>query len=64
MAPEINFDKPYDERCDLWSLGIIIYKLFFNEYQIGENDLAIYNILSSMDTFDLKQIGNEELDDL
>ncbi len=64
MAPEIMFDKPYDERCDLWSLGIIIYKLCFNEHPIGKNDLAIFNILSTMDKFSLKQTGNEDLDDL
>jgi len=33
MAPEILEGKQYDEKCDLWSLGIIIYLLYFHEYQ-------------------------------
>ena len=27
MAPEILNDEKYDDKCDLWSLGIIIYQL-------------------------------------
>ena len=31
-APEIYFFKNYDPtKCDLWSIGVIIYKLKFNE---------------------------------
>ncbi len=25
VAPEILSKKPYDEKCDLWSLGVIMY---------------------------------------
>jgi len=25
MAPEIYTGKPYDEKCDVWSLGVVIY---------------------------------------
>ena len=34
MAPEImrlKEDNRYSNKCDLWSLGIIIYKLYFGE---------------------------------
>ena len=70
MAPEVFFDddKPYDERCDLWSLGIIIYKLMFNEHPIDEkifeNILTMYNVLKNIDKFDLKSTGDVDLDDL
>jgi len=30
MAPEI-FKGPYDERCDIWSLGIILFMLVTGE---------------------------------
>ena len=31
IAPEILKGKEYDYKCDLWSLGIIIYLLYFRE---------------------------------
>ena len=36
-APEINFsDNNYDPtKCDLWSIGVIIYKLKFNEIPLS-----------------------------
>ena len=36
MAPEINKNKDesnkYNNKCDLWSLGIILYELYTNKY--------------------------------
>jgi protein-serine/threonine kinase len=29
MAPEVILGQPYDGRCDLWSVGIILYECFF-----------------------------------
>ena len=29
MAPEIIMDKPYDEKVDLWSAGVILYNKFY-----------------------------------
>ena len=31
MAPEIMKGEKYNYKCDLWSLGIIIYELYFKE---------------------------------
>ena len=29
-APELCYGQPYNEKCDLWSIGIIIYHLYFH----------------------------------
>lgn len=32
MAPEILKRKQYNQKCDIWSLGVIIYRMLFGEY--------------------------------
>jgi serine/threonine protein kinase len=31
MAPEILQGKPYDKKCDIWSLGVILFQLVFGK---------------------------------
>jgi serine/threonine protein kinase len=31
IAPEILKGKPYDKKCDLWSLGVILFQLTFGK---------------------------------
>ena len=31
MAPEILKGKPYDKKCDIWSLGVILFQLVFGK---------------------------------
>ena len=66
MSPEVLLPQyeEFDEECDLWSLGIIIYILFFNENPIGESDFAYYNTLEELDQYDVNSTDNENLDDL
>ena len=41
LSPEICLNKPYDEKCDVWSLGVVLYELitlnkpFDSESQMG-----------------------------
>ena len=37
MAPEVIAGK-YNEKCDLWSCGIILYVLFKGEYPFTGNN--------------------------
>ena len=65
MAPEILEEKNnYDNKCDLWSIGIIIYQLFFNEYPYKGGPVAIYNQIKDFGKRILKKPKNEELDNL
>lgn len=46
IAPEI-FGGSYDEKCDVWSLGVIAYQLFSQgEFPFeGENEIQIFKAI-------------------
>ena len=65
MAPEVLNDQKelINSKCDIWSLGIIIYYLLFKEYPYNGNNE--YKILQDINTNKkLKKCNNEELNDL
>ena len=47
MPPEIAFKKPYvGQKADLWSLGILIYKLFCADFPFkGKNEKDLYKCI-------------------
>ena len=64
MAPEILKGEEYDFKCDLWSIGIIIYRLIFGKSPYpGENDRALINVINKYGNKIIK-IENKELEDL
>lgn len=54
MAPEIYETENYDEKVDIWSLGIMIYELLHGKSPfVGKTAFWIFkNILSSKPNFD------------
>ena len=65
MAPEV-IDGVYKEKCDLWSLGIIIYLLYFNNFPYsGDQPMAYYNQIQESKLKKLNiNTDNDDLNDL
>ena len=63
MAPEILKGEKYNEKCDLWSLGIIIYILYLHKYPYILNQIQKNNkiILKNIDNSVLKDLVNKLL---
>ena len=63
MAPEVLEDGKDLSKSDLWSLGILIYYMYFREYPYnGKNDVLLLKDINSGKK--LQIIENEELNDL
>ena len=62
MAPEVMAGE-YTEKCDLWSLGIIIYYLYFNKLPYdGDQPMALYNQIQEIEIN--INTDNDDLNDL
>ena len=58
ISPEILNDKEDISKCDLWSLGIIIYYMYFQNYPYnGKNEFILLNDINSGKQ--LNKIDNE-----
>ena len=65
MAPEILNENEYNYKCDLWSLGVIIYLLVFGEYPYkGETTFAIKNKINTHGQNFLKHTEDQQLNSL
>ena len=46
MAPEILMGKKYNNKCDLWSLGVIIYQLIYKKLPFfGRTEKELLNVI-------------------
>ena len=52
-APEIIKNIEYDEKCDLWSLGVTLFELYFGVFPYGNNPTTskINNIIYGNEEF-------------
>ena len=65
MAPEILKNENYNYKCDLWNIGIIIYRLIFGKSPyLGEREIQILKNIEKFGNKIIKKTGNEALDDL
>ena len=64
-APEILKEEAYDDKCDLWSLGVIIYQMCFNEFPYsGKKEFAILRQIDNLKQSHFKKTHDANLDDL
>ena len=72
MAPEIlrlgdekSLEEKYNYKCDLWSIGVVLYELCFKKkpYQ-GQTPSAVINNIKKNGNKYFDKSGNEKLDDL
>lgn len=55
MAPEVVAGKPYDARCDWWSIGIILYECLYGHTPFLSEEgrhVTKSNILKHKELFD------------
>ena len=60
MAPEILKGEEYNYKADLWSIGIIIYRLYFGKFPFpGE---IIQALIKNIENFDNKLIKKQKME--
>ena len=66
MAPEILMEESYDLKCDLWSLGVILYILYFGEhpYPNAKSDFALINHINNYGQKYFRKSNDEDFDNL
>jgi len=65
MAPEIMEGLKYNNKCDLWSIGVIMYQLAFNEFPYsGQTEVVLLKNIKELKHKKLKKSEDANLDDL
>ena len=64
-APEIINGEKYNEKCDLWSFGIVLYDLYFGELPYGYKPSRIFiRNAVNVDNFNYKKTDIYSLDEI
>jgi len=65
MPLEILKEEKYNYKCDLWSIGVIIYILKFGKSPFnGQTENALIKNINNFNNNKIRETGNEDLDDL
>jgi len=65
MAPEVLSGDKYNNKCDLWSLGIILYNLYFQEVPYkGDISVVILNKIRTSGKTLLKTSDSKSFNEL
>ena len=62
MAPEMD-TRNYNNKCDLWSLGVILYELYTNKYIFYSNNSIEINVNKYTGKI-IKETDNEQINKL
>jgi len=64
ISPEILKGKEYNYKCDLWSIGVIIYRLIYGKSPyLGDKEISLINKIDKLGN-EIIKIENEELNNL
>ncbi|CAD8203142.1 unnamed protein product [Paramecium octaurelia] len=63
MAPEILNKQNYDFKCDIWSLGVILYQLIFKKYHWKGNVRGIADLQKQLQQFKVEFDNSVKLSD-
>ena len=66
MAPEVLNADRFDLKCDLWSLGVIIYYFYFRDYpyHCDKSEIQLINEIKNYGQKFFKKSNNKDFDDL
>ena len=68
MAPEIILGKNYNTSVDYWSMGIILYEMYYRKLPFGNDDkdpqIIYREITDKKITFPINDINNESFNEL
>jgi len=60
MAPEIILDQPYDSKCDIWSLGVVLYQMLYASHPLNyQNEQEYFEKIKSKDFEIIIDIDND-----
>ena len=63
MAPELLRGEPFDQKCDLWSLGVCIYLLCFKKFPFsGNTQNQVLKQINEISPESFMKTNNQDLD--